>query len=187
MSVNSNLIHFFLQTTQKPNTILNFTLLFLGLTFIVFLLFVIFWAIKKILTTKKEISEKYNIITRDDHSFMLTSIQHLVNRLREKEKELAELHQREKMRADEAERLSSDIVRNLSDGLILWSPAGKILTLNPAAEKIFEIPRLVALNQTYLQIFKENDSLISLLELAFREKKMIGPQELEFSFKNLKK
>jgi PAS domain S-box-containing protein len=118
---------------------------------------------------------------------MLTSIQHLVNKLKEKEKELEELHRKEKMRADEAERLNSYIVENLGDGLILWSPYGKLLTLNASAEKIFNVPRLVALNQTYLQLFEENDSLISLFNSAFQKKEKIGPKELEFKFKEGKK
>jgi len=187
MGVTNNFLYLTKQSAQGQTPISNLIFLFLGLTFIVFLLFIILWAIKKILTTKKEISEKYSFLTRDDHTFMLTSIQHLVNRLKEKEKELEELHRKEKMRADEAERLNSYIVENLSDGLILWSPYGKLLTLNPAAEKIFNITRLVAINQTYFQMFEGNDSLISLFNLAFEKKEKIGPEELEFKFKSGKK
>jgi len=187
MLTSNNLFYFHMQIMQKSNPILNLTFLFLGLTFIVFLLFIIFWAIKKILATKKEISERYSVLTRDDQTFMLTSIQHLVNRLREKEKELEELHKKEKMRADEAERLSSYIVKNLSDGLIFWSPFGKLLTLNPSAERIFNIPRLVALNQSYFKIFEGNNSLISLFEIAFQKKKKLKPREVEFEFKDGKR
>ena len=163
------------QPSQGQTPVSNLIFLFLGLTFIIFLLFIILWAIKKILTTKKEISAKYSFLTRDDQTFMLTSIQHLVNRLKEKEKELEELHRKEKMRADEAERLNSYIVENLSDGLILWSPYGKLLTLNPSAEKIFKVTRLIAINQTYFQMFEGNDSLISLFNSALQNKEKIGP------------
>ncbi len=191
MEITNNFLYIAKHLTEQPSQgqtpVSNLIFLFLGLTFIIFLLFIILWAIKKILTTKKEISAKYSFLTRDDQTFMLTSIQHLVNRLKEKEKELEELHRKEKMRADEAERLNSYIVENLSDGLILWSPYGKLLTLNPSAEKIFKVTRLIAINQTYFQMFEGNNSLISLFNSALQNKEKIGPEELEFKFKDGKK
>ena len=65
---------------------------------------------------------------------MTASMQAVIQKLRDQEKELAALHQRDRERAQQTERLSEAVTRNMPAGLLLISSAGLITSANPAAE-----------------------------------------------------
>ena len=67
-------------------------------------------------------------------AFMTASMQAVIQKLREQEKELAALHRRDRERAQQTERLSEAVTRNMPAGLLLISSAGLITSANPAAE-----------------------------------------------------
>jgi len=75
--------------------------------------------------------------SHDEGQFLLETFQDVVARLKEKEQELQTLHLLEKTRADETEALASDIIRSMTTGLVSFDPSGRVVVVNPAAEKIF--------------------------------------------------
>ena len=72
--------------------------------------------------------------TANPAAFMTASMQAVIERLRGQEKELERLHRMEKERAQETERLSEAVTRNMPAGLLLVSSTGSISSANPAAE-----------------------------------------------------
>jgi len=70
----------------------------------------------------------------DPSAFMAASMQGVILKLREQEKELERLHRTEKERAEQTERLSEEVTRNMPAGLLLVNASGIITSANPAAE-----------------------------------------------------
>src|SRR6266478_1637081 len=55
----------------------------------------------------------------DPSAFMAASMQGVILKLREQEKELERLHRAEKERAEQTERLSEEVTRNMPAGLLV--------------------------------------------------------------------
>jgi signal transduction histidine kinase len=68
-------------------------------------------------------------------AFMTASMQGVIEKLRAQEKELARLHLVAQERAQESERLSEEVTRNMPTGLLLVNATGAIGSANPAAEQ----------------------------------------------------
>jgi len=77
--------------------------------------------------------------TENPSAFMAASMQGVIQRLREQEKELERLHKIEKERAELTERLSEEVTRNMPAGLLVVNATGIISTSNPAAEQVLGI------------------------------------------------
>jgi PAS domain S-box-containing protein len=73
---------------------------------------------------------------QDPSAFMQASMQGVIRQLREQEKELERLHQLERERADQTERLSEEVTRNMPAGLVVVNATGIISSVNPAAEQV---------------------------------------------------
>ena len=67
-------------------------------------------------------------------AFMAASMQAVIQKLKEQEKELERLHREEKERAEQTVKLSEEVTRNMPAGLLLVNAAGLITSANPAAE-----------------------------------------------------
>ncbi len=67
-------------------------------------------------------------------AFMTASMQGVIEKLRAQEKELARLHLLAQERAQESERITEEVTRNMPTGLLLLSATGAISSANPAAE-----------------------------------------------------
>ncbi len=72
-------------------------------------------------------------------AFMTASMQGVIQKLREQEKELERLHRIEKERAEHTERLSEEVTRNMPAGLLVVNATGIISSANPAAEQALGI------------------------------------------------
>ena len=100
-------------------------------------------AIRKSLSKKnsgvKDAEQPFRVNAENPSAFMTASMQGVIQRLRDQEQELARLHQTEKERAEETERLSEAVTRNMPAGLLLINATGAISSANPAAEKALGI------------------------------------------------
>ena len=67
-------------------------------------------------------------------AFMAASMQAVIQKLRDQEKELEALHRAERERAQQTERLSEAVTHNMPAGLLLVNSAGLVTSANPAAE-----------------------------------------------------
>src|SRR5467141_3621669 len=77
--------------------------------------------------------------TENPSAFMAASMQGVIQKLRDQEKELERLHKIEKERAEQTERLSEEVTRNMPAGLLVVNATGIISTSNPAAEQVLGI------------------------------------------------
>jgi len=66
-------------------------------------------------------------------------MQGVIQKLREQEKELERLHRIDKERAEQTERLSEEVTRNMPAGLLVVNATGIISSSNPAAEQVLGI------------------------------------------------
>src|SRR6202171_3475019 len=77
--------------------------------------------------------------TQNPSAFMAASMQGVIQKLRDQEKELERLHRIEKERAAHTERLSEEVTRNMPAGLLMVNAVGIISSANPAAEQALGI------------------------------------------------
>lgn len=104
--------------------------------------------------------------SRDEGQFLLETFQDVVARLKEKEQELQALHLLEKTRADETEALASDIIRSMTTGLVSLDPSGRVVLVNPAAEKIFGLAASGCRGKPFGEVVTGSPELLSMVEEA---------------------
>ncbi len=110
-------------------------------------------------------------------AFMTASMQAVIQRLRDQEKELARLHRLEKERAQETERLSEAVTRNMPAGLLLVSSTGSISSANPAAEAILGVRGLAF--RGYREALGEDSALVQMIGSCLRVGNTIQRGEIE--------
>jgi PAS domain S-box-containing protein len=102
----------------------------------------------------------------DESQFLLETFQEVVARLKQKEQELVALHHREKARADETEALSSDIIRSMTTGLVSLDASGRVVLVNPAAERIFHVEAAIARGKPFREVFPGSPDLARMVDEA---------------------
>ena len=115
----------------------------------------------------KEPAESFRVNAENPSAFMTASMQGVIERLREQEQELARLHQLEKERAQETERLSEAVTRNMPAGLLLVNATGTISSANPAAEKALGIRGLQY--RRYTEILGADSPLTQMFTACLRD------------------
>jgi PAS domain S-box-containing protein len=94
-------------------------------------------------------------------AFMTASMQGVIQKLRDQEKELERLHRIEKERAKHTERLSEEVTRNMPAGLFMVNAPGIISSANPAAEQALGIRGLNY--RRYSEALGESSELTKLI------------------------
>src|SRR5580704_11386903 len=112
-------------------------------------------------------------------AFMAASMQAVIQKLREQEKELAALHRRDRERAQQTERLSEAVTRNMPAGLLLISSAGLITSANPAAEAALDVHALTY--RRYAEVFGKESSLSRLLAACLSEGRTFRREEVQYA------
>ncbi len=112
-------------------------------------------------------------------AFMAASMQAVIQKLREQEKELAALQRRDRERAQQTERLSEAVTRNMPAGLLLISSAGLITSANPAAEAALDVHALAY--RRYAEVFGKESSLSKLLAKCLSEGRTFRREEIEYT------
>ncbi len=115
----------------------------------------------------KETTGSFRVNSENPSAFMTASMQGVIARLREQEQELARLHTIEKERAQETERLSEAVTRNMPAGLLLVNATGSISSANPAAEKNLDIHGLQY--RRYTDVLGNDSALAKMLTACLRE------------------
>ena len=110
-------------------------------------------------------------------AFVTASMQGVIEKLRAQEKELARLHALAQERAQESERLTEEVTRNMPTGLLLVSATGAISTANPAAEEALGIRPLRY--RSYKEILGEESKLAQMLTACLREGTTFHRSEIE--------
>src|SRR6202167_1536635 len=110
-------------------------------------------------------------------AFMTASMQGVIEKLRAQEKELARLHLLAQERAQESERLTEEVTRNMPTGLLLISATGAITSTNPAAEDALGIRTLRY--RSYKEILGSDSDLTKMLTACLRDGKTFERGEVE--------
>src|SRR5271163_3553739 len=110
-------------------------------------------------------------------AFMAASMQGVIEKLRTQEKELARLHLLAQERAQESERLTEEVTRNMPTGLLLVNATGSISTTNPAAEEALGIRTLRY--RSYKEILGPESELTQMLTACIRDGKTFQRGEIE--------
>ena len=110
-------------------------------------------------------------------AFMAASMQGVIEKLRTQEKELARLHSLAQERAQESERLTEEVTRNMPTGLLLVNATGAISSTNPAAEEALGIPTLRY--RSYKEILGAESELTQMLTACIRDGKTFQRGEVE--------
>jgi signal transduction histidine kinase len=119
--------------------------------------------------------EKPNV--ENPSSFVTASMQGVIEKLRAQEKELARLHLLAQQRAQESERLTEEVTRNMPTGLLLVSATGTISSANPAAESALGIRSLRY--RSYKAILGPDSALAVMLEGCLRGGQTFHRVEIE--------
>jgi PAS domain S-box-containing protein len=122
------------------------------------------------------ISEK-DPIPREENApaFMTASMQAVILKLREQEKELERLHGAERERAENTARLSEEVTRNMPAGLLIIGANGLITGSNPAAEQALGIQGL--LFRRYSEALGESSTLTTLIQQCLAEGKIFRREQ----------
>src|ERR1700693_3742751 len=115
--------------------------------------------------------------TENASAFMAASMQGVIEKLRSQEKELARLHSLAQERAQESERLTEEVTRNMPTGLLLVNATGAISTTNPAAEGALGIRSLRY--RSYKEILGGDSDLTRMLTACLRDGKIFQRGEVE--------
>jgi nitrogen fixation/metabolism regulation signal transduction histidine kinase len=105
--------------------------------------------------------------TANPSAFATASMQGVIEKLRTQEKELERLHRMEKERAQESERLTEEVTRNMPTGLLLVGATGAITTANPAAETALGFRGLQF--RSYREVLGKDSDLSVMLSSCLRE------------------
>jgi two-component system, NtrC family, sensor histidine kinase HydH len=119
-------------------------------------------------------------IPRSDNptAFMTASMQAVIRKLKEQEKELETLHRAERERAQQTERLSEAVTRNMPAGLLLLNSAGLITSANPAAELALGVKSLVY--RRYNEVLGAGSGLTQLVAGCLQQGRTYRREEVEY-------
>lgn len=115
--------------------------------------------------------------TENPSAFMTASMQGVIQKLKEQEKELERLHQLEKERAEQTQRLSLEVTRNMPAGLVVVNAMGIIASANPAAEQTLGIRQLGF--RRYSEALGEASDLTKLLAECLSSGKVFRREEVQ--------
>src|SRR5271156_3227010 len=115
--------------------------------------------------------------TENASAFMTASMQGVIEKLRAQEKELARMHLLAQERAQESERLTEEVTRNMPTGLLLVNATGAISSTNPAAEAALGIRTLRY--RSYKEILGAESELTQMLTACIRDGKTFQRGEIE--------
>jgi nitrogen-specific signal transduction histidine kinase len=111
-------------------------------------------------------------------AFVTASMQAVIQKLREQEKELEALHRAERERAQQTERLSEAVTRNMPAGLLLLNSAGLITSANPAAELALGVKSLPY--RRYNEVLGSGSRLTDLIAGCLEHGRTFRREEVEY-------
>jgi signal transduction histidine kinase len=109
--------------------------------------------------------------------FMAASMHGVIEKLRTQEKELARLHVLAQERAQESERMTEEVTRNMPTGLLLVNATGAISSTNPAAEEALGLRPMRY--RSYKEILGADSGLSQMLTACLHDGKTFQRGEVE--------
>jgi PAS domain S-box-containing protein len=139
------------------------------------------YMLRKLLQSTKEKHEEQITAsaprTENPSAFMAASMHGVIQQLREQEKELERLHKIERERAEQTERLSEEVTRNMPAGLLVVNATGIISSSNPAAEQVLGIRGLGF--RRYSEALGQDSALTQLVAECLETGRIFRREEVE--------
>ncbi len=129
-------------------------------------------------TKSSEVHRAQAARTENPAAFMTASMQAVIKKLKEQEKELEALHRAERERAQQTERMSEAVTRNMPAGLLLVNSAGLITSANPAAEAALGVKSLAYRRSS--EILGSGSRLTELVEACLEQGRTFRREEVEY-------
>jgi PAS domain S-box-containing protein len=152
----------------------------LGIASLVAILLAVFVVRKSFQSSREQQKEEFKTSgpgTENASAFMAASMQGVIQQLREQEKELERLHRIEKERAEQTERLSEEVTRNMPAGLVVVNATGIISSSNPAAEQVLGIRGLAF--RRYSEALGASSGMTRLIGECLSNGKIFRREEVE--------
>jgi two-component system sensor histidine kinase HydH len=111
-------------------------------------------------------------------AFMTASMQAVIQKLRDQERELETLHRAERERAEQTERLSEAVTRNMPAGLVLLNSSGLVTSANPAAELALGVKSLAY--RRYQEVLGADSRLTQLIGACLEQGRTFRREEVEY-------
>ncbi len=111
-------------------------------------------------------------------AFMAASMQAVIKKLKEQEKELELLHRVERERAQQSERMSEAVTRNMPAGLLLVNSSGLITSANPAAEAALGVKSLAY--RRHSEVLGAGSRLTELVGACLEHGRTFRREEVEY-------
>src|SRR5256714_3307410 len=153
----------------------------LGVGFLVVTGLVVFLMRKFFQSTRDQQKEEFKASgprTENPSAFMAASMQGVIQQLRVQEKELERLHRIERERAEQTERLSEEVTRNMPAGLLVVNATGIISSSNPAAEQVLGIRGLAF--RRYSEAVGQESALTQLVAECLETGRIFRREEVEY-------
>jgi len=113
----------------------------------------------------------------DEAHYLIETFRGSIDRLKTQELELKRLHDLEKTRADELERITATLTRSLSSGFIAVNGGGIVVDVNSAGAEILKIPPGTAAGKTLPEILGDG-ALAQTLESAIADRATLARREV---------
>ncbi|HXM94352.1 MAG TPA: ATP-binding protein [Candidatus Dormibacteraeota bacterium] len=139
--------------------------------------------VRRFFRNTRELHQAQALASRPDtenaSAFMAASMQGVIQKLRDQEKELERLHQAEKERAEQTERLSEEVTRNMPAGLVVVNNAGIVSSANPAAEQALGVRGLGF--RRYSEVLGETSDLTRLIGECLAGGKIFRREQVKYA------
>ena len=133
--------------------------------------------IEQMLGDARELGERTG--DQEETTYLIETFRNSIATLKAQEEELKRLHDREKTRADELERVTAALTRSLTSGLIAIDAEGLILDVNAAGRDILGIAHEEALAGRELREVVKLPAFADALQTAFEQQSPMTRVEID--------
>ena len=116
----------------------------------------------------------------DEQQYLIDTFRESITRLKAQEEELLGLHQAERMRADDLERVTEALTRSISSGFVSVDPNGRLIDVNAVAREVLGLIEGDVRGLTVTEAFGDNEFSRTLLT-AVESQSTINRRELGVS------
>ena len=133
--------------------------------------------IEQMLGDARELGERTG--DQEETAYLIETFRNSISTLKAQEEELKRLHDREKSRADELERVTAALTRSLTSGLIAIDANARIVDINAAGRDILGIAHEEPLSGRELRDVVKLPAFASALQTAFEQQSPMTRVEID--------
>jgi PAS domain S-box-containing protein len=116
---------------------------------------------------------------QEETAFLVATFRNSISTLKAQEEELKQLHEREKARADDLERVTATLTRSLTSGFLAVDAAGDIVDINAAGREILGLDAAAPMAGTPLSEAVPLPVVEAALRNAFEQRAAMTRMEIE--------